>query len=58
MASVYRVADRILMLHQGQFRIDGTVEDIRNATDPIVKRFVEGRAGEDDLDALHSGENT
>ncbi len=46
MASVFRVADRILMLHQGEFRIDGTVEDIRNSADPIVKRFVEGRAGE------------
>jgi phospholipid/cholesterol/gamma-HCH transport system ATP-binding protein len=56
MASVFRVADRILMLHDGKIRFDGSVEDIRNSTDPIVKRFVEGRAGEDDLDGLHGGE--
>ncbi|MHC5112411.1 MAG: ABC transporter ATP-binding protein [Planctomycetota bacterium] len=56
MASAFRVADRILMLHEGRIRIDGTVEEIRNSTDPIVKRFVEGRAGEDDLDGLHGGE--
>ena len=56
MASVFRVADRILMLHDGKIRFDGSVEDIRNSTDPIVKRFVEGRAGGDDLDGLHGGE--
>ncbi len=55
MASVFRVADRILMLHEGKFRIDGSVDDIRNSADPIVKRFVEGRAAKEDLDSLNSG---
>lgn len=58
MASVFRVADRILMLHEGRFRFDGTVEEIRKSTDPIVTRFVEGRADQDDLNGLYGGENS
>lgn len=58
MASVFRVADRILMLHEGRFLIDGTVEEIRESTNPIVTRFVEGRADQDDLDGLYGGENS
>ena len=47
MTSAFKVADRILMLHQGQFIADGTADDIRNSTDVHVKRFV---AGDADLD--------
>lgn len=55
MASVYRVADRVLMLHEGRFLFDGTVDQIRNTANPIVRRFVEGRAGEEDIQALRFG---
>ena len=49
MTSAFNVADRILMLHQGQFIADGTADDIRNSSDVRVKRFVAGDAdlGED-----------
>ncbi len=49
MASVFKVADRVLMLHKGRFRFDGTVDEIRACDDPVVKRFVDGRADEVDL---------
>jgi phospholipid/cholesterol/gamma-HCH transport system ATP-binding protein len=48
MTSAFKVADRILMLHQGRFIADGTADDIRNSTDIHVRRFVSGDA---DMDA-------
>lgn len=44
MRSAYRVGTRIAMLYEGQVRQVGTVDEIRNTTDPIVRQFVEGRA--------------
>lgn len=43
MKSAFRVSDRIAMLHEGRIRFEGTPDDIRNAEDPIVKGFIEGR---------------
>jgi phospholipid/cholesterol/gamma-HCH transport system ATP-binding protein len=53
MASAFKVADRILMLHRGKFIADGTAEDIRNSTDTHVKRFVAGDA-DLDVDAVNA----
>jgi phospholipid/cholesterol/gamma-HCH transport system ATP-binding protein len=44
MRSAYTVSNRIAMLYEGRVRQVGTVEDIRNTTDPVVKQFIEGRA--------------
>lgn len=44
MASAYQVGDRIAMLHEGTVRQVGTVDQIRHSADPVVRRFVEGRA--------------
>ncbi len=55
MASVFRVADRVLMLYQGRFRFDGTVDQVRCSSDPVVKRFVEGHASDEDLLSLQTG---
>jgi phospholipid/cholesterol/gamma-HCH transport system ATP-binding protein len=54
MASAYKVADRIVMLYQGKFIADGTPDEIRNSTDERVRRFVEGRADEDELASLRA----
>ncbi len=43
MASAYRVADRIAMLHDGQIRFVGTPEEIRATDDPLVRAFIDGR---------------
>jgi phospholipid/cholesterol/gamma-HCH transport system ATP-binding protein len=53
MTSAYKVADRIVMLYEGEFIADGTPDEIRKADDERVQRFIEGRAGEDELRALH-----
>ncbi len=55
MTSAFKVADRILMLHQGQFIADGSADDFRDATDPRVRRFVTGEA-EPDADLQSTSE--
>ncbi len=52
MASAFKIADRIIMLHGGKFIFDGTCEEIRNSGDERVRRFIEGRADEEDLRSL------
>lgn len=42
--SAYRVGNRIAMLHEGRVRQVGTVDEIQNTRDPIVRQFIEGRA--------------
>jgi phospholipid/cholesterol/gamma-HCH transport system ATP-binding protein len=42
MNSVFRIADRIAMLHDGKIIQVGTKEEIRNTTNPFVKQFVNG----------------
>ena len=44
MTSAFKVADRIVMLHQGKFIADGTADDFRHATDPRIHQFVAGDA--------------
>ena len=34
---------RIAMLYQGRVQQVGTVDEIRNSSDPIVRQFIEGR---------------
>lgn len=45
MRSAYTVGDRIAMLYQGRIRQVGTVRDIQETEDPVVRQFIEGRPG-------------
>lgn len=40
--SAYAVADHIAMLHTGKIIQEGTPEEIRNTSNPIVRQFIEG----------------
>ena len=42
LASAYKVADRIAMLHDGRVVFTGTVAETRATTDPLVRQFIEG----------------
>ena len=42
MASAYKVADRISMLHQGQVIFSGTPAEIRNSDNNVVQNFITG----------------
>ena len=44
MNSVFRIADRIVMLHQGNVLQIGPPDEIRNSKDPIVRQFITGEA--------------
>ena len=52
MNSAFKVADRIVMLHEGRIVFDGTVDDIKQSENPDVKRFVQGEADERELATL------
>src|SRR5438093_1209313 len=43
MRSAYAVGDRIAMLYEGKIRQVGTVAQIRQTEDPVVRQFIEGR---------------
>jgi phospholipid/cholesterol/gamma-HCH transport system ATP-binding protein len=46
MRSAARIAQRILMLHEGHIHATGTPEEILHSKDPVVRQFVEGKAEE------------
>ncbi|MDH3583560.1 MAG: ABC transporter ATP-binding protein [Phycisphaerae bacterium] len=52
MASAYKIADRMVMLYDGRLIAEGTPEQIRQSTHPVVHGFVEGRAEEHELASL------
>ncbi|TFG88417.1 MAG: ABC transporter ATP-binding protein [Candidatus Atribacteria bacterium] len=52
MTSAYKIADRIIMLHNGRIIADGDVSYIRNHPHPVVQQFINGQVGEDDLAVL------
>ena len=52
MTSAYKIADRIVMLHDGKIIADGNADKIRNHPHPVVQQFIHGQVGEDDLAVL------
>lgn len=44
LVSILSIADRIVMLYQGQVRLQGTPDDFRASADPVVQQFINGRA--------------
>lgn len=44
MTSAFKIADRIVMLYQGRIEFDGTPEQIKVTSNPVVRQFVSGRA--------------
>jgi phospholipid/cholesterol/gamma-HCH transport system ATP-binding protein len=56
MQSAFKIADRVVMLHEGKFVFDGTPAEIQKSQDPIVKHFVLGEASDEELAAVRAGE--
>ncbi len=52
MTSAYKIAERIVMLHNGKIIADGDADHIHNHPHPIVQQFIKGEVGEDDLAVL------
>ena len=43
MRSAYTVGTRIAMLYEGKVRATGTIKEIQESSDPVVRQFIEGR---------------
>ncbi len=52
MNSAYKIADRIIMLHNGKIIADGNADHIRNHPHPVVQQFISGQVSEEDLAVL------
>lgn len=52
MTSAYKIADRIVMMHNGKIVADGSADCIRNHPHPVVQQFINGQVSEDDLAVL------
>jgi phospholipid/cholesterol/gamma-HCH transport system ATP-binding protein len=48
MRSAFTVGTRIAMLYQGRVRWEGSIDEIKTTSDPVVREFVEGRPTEDE----------
>jgi phospholipid/cholesterol/gamma-HCH transport system ATP-binding protein len=44
MDSAFRIADRMVLLDRGKFIAEGTADEMRNHSDPLVHQFVHGLA--------------
>lgn len=55
MKSAYKIADHIIMLHEGRIIAQGDADYIRNHPHDIVQQFIHGRVSEADLAALRLG---
>jgi phospholipid/cholesterol/gamma-HCH transport system ATP-binding protein len=55
MKSAYKIADRIIMFHNGRIIADGDAEHIRNHPHDVVQQFIHGRVSEAELAALRLG---
>jgi len=56
MNSARKIADRILMLHEGRILADTTPGELEDIQDDTVVRFVQGRATAEELGELTSGQ--
>ena len=54
MTSAYKIADRIIMLHDGRIIADGTADYIRSHPHPAVQQFIKGQVSEEDLAVLRT----
>ncbi len=48
MKTAFHCGDSIVFLHEGLIYFQGTVEQLKASTDPVITDFIEGRSGEHD----------
>jgi phospholipid/cholesterol/gamma-HCH transport system ATP-binding protein len=53
LASAFKVADRMVMMHEGKVRLEGGPETFRASQDPVVSRFLKGEANPEELAEIH-----
>jgi phospholipid/cholesterol/gamma-HCH transport system ATP-binding protein len=48
MKTAFHCGDSVVFLHEGRVHFNGSVEELKASTDPIIADFIEGRSGEHD----------
>jgi phospholipid/cholesterol/gamma-HCH transport system ATP-binding protein len=48
MKTAFHTADHVAFLHEGRIYFEGTADELRATTDPIMQNFIEGRSDEAD----------
>ncbi len=49
LVSAYRIADHLVLLHDGKVILQGNAEEFQSTTDPIARQFLRGELGMDEL---------
>ncbi len=52
LGSAFQVADTMVMLYDGTVVLRGTPDEIRRSTNPIVQRFLQGEASDEELEGV------
>ncbi|MFM7109486.1 MAG: ABC transporter ATP-binding protein [Planctomycetaceae bacterium] len=52
LASAFKVADHMVMMHEGSVVLRGSPEEFRQSDNPVVRRFLRGEASEEELRAI------
>jgi len=55
MASAAKIADRMLLLYDGNIICDGDPETFLRSENPLVQRFIQGQADQMELDSIQQG---
>jgi phospholipid/cholesterol/gamma-HCH transport system ATP-binding protein len=55
MASAAKIADRMLLLYDGNIICDGDPETFLRSENPLVQRFIQGQADQIELDSIQQG---
>ena len=58
MVSAAKIADRMVLLYNGNIVCDGTWDQFRESEDELVQRFIRGQADNRDLDLIRRGLET
>jgi phospholipid/cholesterol/gamma-HCH transport system ATP-binding protein len=58
MASAAKIADRMLLLYDGNIICDGDPETFLRSENPLVQRFIQGQADQMELDSIQQGLGT
>ncbi len=53
LTSAFKIADRLVLLHEGSVLMEGTPEAFRASDHPLVMRFLQGEADEEELKGIH-----
>ncbi|MFZ9915313.1 MAG: ABC transporter ATP-binding protein [Phycisphaerales bacterium] len=52
LTSAFKVADHMVMMHEGSVVLEGTPDEFRRTDHSVVRRFLRGEASEDELRAI------